>query len=71
VREIFASDGIELVVGQCVVHQYIHGAKSVCRRADHLAHRRLVSDVGVVGEGFTPLFRMSRATSCAQLSLLR
>src|SRR5215212_228961 len=75
VREISASDGIELEVGQCVfhqyVHQYIHGAKSVCRRADHLAHRRLVGDAGAVGEGFTPLFRMSRATSAAHLWLLR
>src|SRR5215217_7847026 len=71
VREIPASDGIELEVGQCVFHQYIHGAKSVCRRADHLAHRRLVGDAGAVGEGFTPLFRMSRATSSAHLSLLR
>src|SRR5215217_4638857 len=74
VREISASDGIELEVGQCVFHQYvhqnIHGAKSVCRRADHLAHRRLVGDAGGVGEVFTPpLSDVAGDLLCASFAL--
>lgn len=51
-REIFASDRVELVVGQSVVHQDVHGAESVRHRADHLTNRPLVGDVGAVGESF-------------------
>src|SRR5215217_6943295 len=61
--------GVVVVGDNGVVYQVRDDADDPA--AALLDHPRLVGDAGAVGEVFTPLFRMSRATSSAHLSLLR
>ncbi len=51
--EVVAGRRIELVVGEGIVYEHIHGTKLFSRCLDHFVDRRFVCHVGAVGDGPT------------------